>query len=116
MQIQNAGSVSISSLNKNNSPNQDTGFVSNGYERRSSLTLYVPMKIDIDEILLRNPPDFEYDRDKFVYILHLISSIPSRKNGILDNNAGYTPVNKSLLQRRIHNYSQYIDYLAEKGN
>lgn len=115
MQIQNAGSVSISSLNKNNSPNQDTGFVSNGYERRSSLTLYVPMKIDIDEILLRNPPDFEYDRDKFVYILHLISSIPSRKNGILDNNAGYTPVNKSLLQRRIHNYSQYIDYLAEKG-
>ena len=114
--IQKVGSVSNSHLNQKSSPSQDTGLVSkDGYERISSLTLYVPENIDIDRLLFENPPNFRYERDCFVYILYLISSIPARKRDIIEKNNGYTPINKKFLQKRIHEYKKYIDYLKTQG-
>jgi len=110
------GSASIPHSNPVNSPSQDAGLVSkDGYKIISSLTLYVPENIDIDRLLLENPPDFEdYHRDKFVYIMHLITSIPSKRKELIEN-GGFVSVNRKLLQRRIHNYKSYIDYLKSKG-
>ena len=53
------------------------------------MTLYVPRNIDIDRLLIENPPDFNYERDYFVYILHLITSIPAGKRDIIDANNGF---------------------------
>ncbi len=106
--------VSNPHYNPINSPSQDTGLVTlskDGYERISSLTLYIPENINIDRLLLENPPDFSFERDCFVYILHLINSIPARKRDIIESNNGYTPINRALLQRRIHDYKNYIEYL-----
>ncbi|WP_412476973.1 hypothetical protein [Flavobacterium sp. TBRC 19031] len=100
--------------NQLNSSSQDTGLVTlskDGYEKISSLTLYVPENINIDRLLDENPPDFKYKRDCFVYILHLITSIPAGKRDIIDNSQGFTPINKKFLQARIHNYNEYINYL-----
>ncbi|MFC0343739.1 hypothetical protein [Epilithonimonas hispanica] len=109
------GDTSNHSNNANNSSQaQDVELNSIGYKRRSSLTLYVPKKIDIDKVLSEFPPDFKFDRDKFVYILHLITAIPHTNSDVLEENRGFTPINKELLQRRIHNYKKYIDYLAER--
>ncbi|KUJ51735.1 hypothetical protein [Chryseobacterium sp. JAH] len=110
------GDLSNNSNNANNSSQaQDKELNSIGYKRRSSLNLYVPMKVDIDKILVEKPPEFRFHRDKFVYVLHLLSYIPSKNSNILNENNGFTPVNRALLQRRIHNYKNYIDYLADVG-
>lgn len=105
-------SVSNLHSNQENSPSQDTGLVSkDGYEIISSLTLYIP--VDIDRLLLEKPPDFRFKRDYFVYIMHIINSIPARKRDIIDSNNGYTPINRKFLQARIHGYKNYIEYLKE---
>jgi len=109
---------SVSNLHSNqvNSQSQDTGlFSKDGYKIISSLTLYVPVNIDIDRILLENPPDFRFERDCFVYILHLISSIPARKRDSIEAHNGYTLVNRKFLQTRIHGYKKYIEYLKRAG-
>lgn len=59
-------------LNRINSPSAGTSLEKNGWARIPRLTLYLPKKLDIDSILRKNKPDFIYNRDKFVYILHLI--------------------------------------------
>ncbi|MEZ4801160.1 MAG: hypothetical protein R2797_00190 [Gelidibacter sp.] len=101
---------------KKSSPNQDAGLVyKNGYVFLSSLTLYVPESIDIDKILLDNPPIFNYSRDVFVYIVHLVTSIPARKRDILDKHDGYTSINRKILQKRVHGYKKYIEYLKQQG-
>lgn len=83
------------------------------YPRIDSYTLYLPQNLDIDQILRENPPVFSYKRDKFVYILSLIYSIPSqRKDSIKDYN-GFTPINKAILGSVIKDYRQYINYLKD---
>lgn len=102
--------------NQPSSPGVEAAPVSkDGYKIISSLTLYIPERIDIDRILARQPPTFAYHRDYFVYILHLITSIPSRKRDIIDLNNGFTPINRKTLQKRIHGYKQYIEYLKAVG-
>lgn len=110
------GSVSNAHFNQVNSPSQDAGLVSkDGYKKISSLTLYIPENINIDRLLLENPPDFNYNRDCFVYIIHLVTAIPSRKRDVLDDFEGFTPINRKFLQKRIHGYKKYIQYLKSKG-
>ena len=108
------GNVSNLHSNHESNPGLDTGPVSkDGYKILSSLTLYVP--IDIDRLLSEKPPNFRFDRDYFVYILHLIHSIPARKRDIIELNDGYTPINRKFLQKRIHGYKRYIEYLKAHG-
>lgn len=109
------GSISFSHYNQQSSTSQGIGLVQNGScERRSSLTLFIPRNIGIDGILQANPPNFVYQRDCFVYILHVITSIPTRNWDLIDND-GYTAVNRKVLQRRIHEYKPYITYLIRNG-
>ncbi|QEE49107.1 hypothetical protein FUA48_05785 [Flavobacterium alkalisoli] len=108
--------VSNSHYNQSSSPSLETELVStDGYKIISSLTLYVPERIDIDRILAGQPPDFSYHRDYFLYILHLITSIPSRKRDLIEKNDGFTPINRKFLQKRLHGYRRYIEYLKEVG-
>ena len=59
-------------------------------ELPKSLTLYVPENLDIDSIIRENPPNFSYHRDKFLYIIHLITDIPSRNK---DKEYVFIPIN-----------------------
>tara|TARA_B100001059_G_C17796057_1_gene563099 strand:- start:417 stop:1856 length:1440 start_codon:yes stop_codon:yes gene_type:complete len=98
--------------NQVNSPSEEEALVSNdGYEKIDSLTLYIPDSINLDRILEQNPPDFKYHKDCFVYILSLITSIPSNRRELIDDNHGFTPINKKILQMRIKNYREHINYL-----
>lgn len=86
-----------------------------GYERINSLTLYIPSKIDIDDILQKDPPNFNFNRDHFVYILHLIVALASRKRDAIEKYNGFTILNAQLLQKRNHEYKKYLKYLIDKG-
>lgn len=83
-------------------------------KKRCPYKLYLPENLDIDSLLREKPPSFKFYRDNFVYILHLISSIPSHiKDFDLEKNKGFIPINKDFLSRRVHNYKDYIEYLKE---
>ena len=86
-----------------------------GYPFIDSLLLYIPQNLDIDEFLQQNPPNFNYCKDRFVYILSLIYSIPSRKKSSVQDYSGYTPINKVILSSIIKDYRKYIDYLKVQG-
>jgi hypothetical protein len=78
--------------------------------------LYIPENLDLEKIFLNAPPPFKYHKDCFVYILHLISSIPSSNNSLnIEEVDGFIPINKILLQSRIRDYRKYINYLTEAG-
>ncbi len=107
------GAVPIPHLNSIDNSSQGTALDS--YPRISSLTLYIPEAINIDRILEEAPPEFRYQRDYFVYIIHLIHAIPARKRDVIEGSGGYTFINRKYLQKRIHGYKKYIEYLKRKG-
>lgn len=74
------------------------------------LSLYIPENLDIDKLLIDNPPKFKHYRDCFVYLLHLIYDIPSRKNELIRE---FTQFYSPLVQRRVKKYRLYLNYLKE---
>ncbi len=81
-----------------------------------SFTVYIPKNLDIDRFLSENPPSFKFDKDKLVYIISLMYSIPARlKDFDFDKNNGFVPISSTILQRRIHDYKKYITYLIQYG-
>jgi hypothetical protein len=78
--------------------------------------LWIPENLNIEELLNSYPPEFKYYKDCFIYILHLIVSIPvGLKDYDIEKHKGFTPINKVILSRRIHNYKRYIEYLIRHG-
>lgn len=112
--VKKVGSTSKSHYNKSSNPNAEVPFEKE-VTKISSLTLYVPRKIDIDKILERNPPNFRYHRDHFVYILHLITAVSSKKRDKIEVMEGYTPINRKFLQKRNYHYKKYLTYLKANG-
>lgn len=73
--------------------------------------LYIPENFDIDKLVQENPPTFPYHRDYFIYIVHLITDIPSRNKR--DDDTPFVSLHSSLLQRRVRKYNLYLKYLVE---
>lgn len=85
-------------------------------KKSKRLPLYNPENIDLDKLLSENPPDFKYHKDYFVYIMSLIVSLPSKlKDFDIEKAHGFIPINKQILQKRIHEYRRYLDYLIYHG-
>lgn len=90
--------------------------INNNQNIPESLTVYIPKNLNIDKILLNNPPNFNYHRDKFLYIISLMYSIPEHLNDFdFKRNKGFVPISASILQGKIHDYKLYINYLIENG-
>jgi hypothetical protein len=73
---------------------------------------FIPHNLDVDALLRKFLPFHieNFSKDKLIHILDLIYRIPA-SNKDLEIPDGYVPINSKILQRRIHNYSDYIDYL-----
>jgi len=83
---------------------------------RSEYTCYIPQNLDVDKMLLENPPSFKCYRDNFVYIISLIYSIPyHNKDFKLEKSNGFVPINSTILQGRIHGYAEYMKYLLDNN-
>ena len=79
-----------------------------------SLIQYIPSNLDLDALLNQHPPDFKYEKDNFVYILNLITEVPSKNKDHIDK-FGYVPLNAELLQQKIRDYKKYLIYLIKQG-
>ncbi len=76
---------------------------------------FIPENLNIESILTEHPPTFQYDRDYFIHILHLITEIPANDKSLLDNTLDFIPLNSVVLRKRIDLYRRYLDYLVERG-
>jgi len=84
--------------------------------KRYPYKLYIPETLDMEEILDLDRPTFKYYLDCFIYILHLIVSIPLRlKDYDVERQKGFTPIKKEILSKRIHNYIEYVQFLLKHG-
>ncbi len=109
-------STLIAPLNHNGSetqqnPDSATQVIGNK-ELPKKLTLFIPENLDIDELVRKNPPNFKYHRDCFIYLAHLVTDIPSRNK---DDKMDYVPFFSALIQRRIRDYRKYLNYLVENN-
>lgn len=112
--LSKVNSTSIVHSKKASNTSKEVVLEKKGCTRPSSLTLYVPMKLNIDEILEKHPPDFKYHKDHFIYILHLITSLHSKKRDSIDSYDSFTPINGQVLQKRNHEYKKYLKYLLDR--
>lgn len=73
---------------------------------------FIPAGLDIDKLLTAQPPTniANFKKDHLIHILDLVTSIPAT-NKSLQLNDGFVPIQASILQSRIKNYRQYLDYL-----
>jgi hypothetical protein len=74
---------------------------------------YIPSSLDIDLLLNQYPPDSinSFKKAKLLYILDLVTTIPANNKGLQLSN-GFVPINAQLLQKKVRNYKQYLDYLV----
>ncbi|MBL1223288.1 hypothetical protein JET18_20775 [Chryseobacterium sp. L7] len=117
-QNQKVGFAFATNSKKNNSPSEKATLeikTKGGYPVIDKLTFYLPQNLDIDKVLQDNPPQFNYGRDKLVYILNLIYALPARKKKSIENYNGFTPVSKTILGSTIKDYRDHINYLKEQG-
>ena len=85
-----------------------------------SYTLSIPENLDIDIMLATTPPDFEYERDNFVYIASLPYSIMESfrnrdKEYEIALNFGYVPFYSKIIKQKVNNYKPYIQYFMDNG-
>lgn len=81
---------------------------------------FLPQNFNLDAHLQRYPPDLHrlpnFNRDHFVHILSLIYWIPARNKDLRERmENGYVPINKQLLQGKVHDYLPYFDYAINTG-
>lgn len=79
------------------------------------IRLYIPENLDIDQLMHDEPPNFKKykcKRDKLLYIIHLLNAIPLYNKDLLFEN--FVPLNSTILQDKISNYKEYLDYLLNR--
>lgn len=97
-----------------------TNPINNNRNDEEEINFYIPELIftELNKVLLNNPPCFNFKRDVFNLILHLVGEIPNNnkkvKNNIRDND-GFTPISSTVLQTdyKIRDYKLYLDYLVD---
>lgn len=78
------------------------------------MKLFLPTDLPLDRHLNENPPFKGFNKDKLVYLIHLIVSMPQyRKDiAIID---GFVPLSSKALQDAITDYKRYLTYGIDSG-
>lgn len=79
---------------------------------KNTVKAFLPSNLNIEQILINNPPTFEYHIDNFKYIMSLVTELPAFNKDILDNYE-YVPINAQKLQGKVRDYPQYFKYLKQ---
>ncbi len=73
----------------------------------------VPSKIDLNSILIKDPPAFKkgFKVDYLYYFIELLTNMMEFND--VDSNNGYINLSSSMMQTVVHNYNEYIEYLVK---
>lgn len=77
----------------------------------------LPQNLDIEQLEIKNPPKFNYRRDKAVHLLNLILTITSNNRTDYDEFNGWTPINSSIIKNHysIRDFPSYRDWFIKSG-
>lgn len=77
---------------------------------------FIPANLDIEKLIIEKPPHSieNFNRDKLIHIIHLITSIPATNKDI-EIYDGFIPLYSPIMQKRIRNYRAYLDYLLDNN-
>lgn len=78
------------------------------------MKLFLPTDLPLDRHLKENPPFKGFSKDKLVYLIHLIVSIPQYRKDI-DVIDGFVPLSSKALQEAITDYKRYLNYGIDSG-
>lgn len=81
-------------------------------KKKHNYFFFAPGNLDIDQFLKECPPAFRYERDYFVYVMHLIYQIPYYKHD-LQAYDGFVPISGKKLQEVVAGYKKYIRHLID---
>lgn len=93
--------------------NNESATHDNENKKSNSYTCFIPENLDLDSLIKVNPHSIpHFHIDKLVYILGLLIEIPLRNKGV---DMLYVPINSRLVQRRVREYREYLNYLIKCG-
>jgi hypothetical protein len=80
------------------------------------MKVFVPENLEVDKLLKRYPPKniANFKKEHLLYIIHLITAIPAT-NKDLEIYEGFIPIYSKVLQNKVRNYRQYLDYLIDEA-
>lgn len=79
------------------------------------MTYFIPANLDLDKLLSEHIPSIKnFKKQYLLYIIDLITTIAANNKDLI-NTKGFIPINAALLQKKIRNYKEYINYLIESG-
>ena len=67
------------------------------------LKAYLPNNLNLDAILITNPPEFKYNKDNFLYLISQVTERAAYTKDLVDGN-GFIPLNKQELQKKVRDY------------
>jgi hypothetical protein len=77
-------------------------------------TVYLPSYLDLDVLLTEHPPTFKCDKEKLRYIIGTVVRLKTLyKKSTEETESEFVPLNSTVLQSRIHDYSLYMKYLVD---
>lgn len=81
----------------------------------TSMKMYWPVNLDLESLLAANPPKFckKVKIDNFKHIINLILTLRSREIKTHRSQFPFVPLSAKLLQKVIHNYQDYLQYLVD---
>src|SRR6218665_3203717 len=71
----------------------------------------IPVTLDLNTLLKEHQPKFKYHIDYFYYLLGTITELKIKDKDKHDDD--FVELYSPLLQKKVHNYKQYLDYLLE---
>lgn len=78
------------------------------------MKLFLPTDLPLERHLNENPPFKGFSKDKLVYLIHLIVSIPQYRKDI-DVIDGFVPLSSKALQEAITDYKRYLTFGIDSG-
>ena len=77
---------------------------------------YLPYNLDLVSLEKEHPPKFVYCRDKAMYLLSLINTIPANNRSKYADSQGWIPINSTTIQDvSIRNFPKYKAWFIDTG-
>lgn len=112
MKVENNNLFIASDLVRNSSENiihDENVTLGNVVKKSNSYTCFIPENLDVEELIRTYPHSItNFNIDYLVYVVGLLTEIPLANK---DVEMDYIPINSKLIQRRVRNYREYLNYL-----
>ena len=75
----------------------------------------IPIELNVDRLIAEHPPTFSnFRKDHLLLLMGIMLDVPAIKKDLVDDD-GFVRLKSTILQKYVHNYRQYLDYLRRQN-